>query len=64
MDTVVGEKGGTKEVLLVVSERCSRKELIYKIKNKSQHEVIKVLNRLERKHGMHIPIALGKEVQT
>lgn len=51
MDTVVGGKGGTKEVLLVLSERSSRKELIYKIKNKSQHEVIKVLNRLERKHG-------------
>lgn len=31
MDTVGGGKGGNKEVLLVLSERCSRKELIYKI---------------------------------
>jgi IS30 family transposase len=51
MDTVDGGKGGNKDVLLVLSERCSRKELIFKLKDKSQHEVIKVLNRLERKHG-------------
>jgi IS30 family transposase len=51
MDTVVGGKGGNKDVLLVLSERCSRKELIFKMKDKSQHEVIKVLNRLERRHG-------------
>jgi len=51
MDTVVGGKGGNKDVLLVLSERSSRKELIFKMKDKSQHEVIKVLNRLERKHG-------------
>lgn len=51
MDTVVGGKNGKKDVLLVLSERCSRKELIFKMKEKSQHEVIKALNRLERKHG-------------
>ena len=51
MDTVVGGKGGNKAVLLVLTERHSRKELIYKIKSKSQHEVIKVLNHLERQHG-------------
>lgn len=50
MDTVVGGKGGSREVLLVLSERCTRKELIFKMRDKSQHEVIKVLNRLERKH--------------
>lgn len=51
MDTVVGGRGGNKDVLLVMSERCTRKELIFKIKNKSQHEVIKVLDRLEKKYG-------------
>lgn len=50
MDTVVG-KQGTKTTLLVLSERTLRKEIIYKIKSKSQKEVIRMLNKLERKHG-------------
>ena len=50
MDTVVG-KQGTKTVLLVLSERMTRQELIFKIKSKSQVEVIKIMNRLERKNG-------------
>lgn len=50
MDTVVG-KQGTKTALLVLSERTSRKELIFKIKSKSQSEVIRILDRLERKLG-------------
>ena len=50
MDTVVG-KQGTKTVLLVLSERVMRKELIFKIPSKSQAAVVKVLDRLERKMG-------------
>jgi len=50
MDTVVG-KQGTKTTLLVLSERATRKELIFKINSKSQNEVIRILNRLERKLG-------------
>jgi len=50
MDTVVG-KQGTKTTLLVLSERTTRKELIFKIKSKSQSEVIRILNRLERQLG-------------
>ena len=50
MDTVVGKKG-TKNVLLVFSERTSRKELIFKIKRKSQSEVVRIINRLERRLG-------------
>jgi len=50
MDTVVGKKG-TKTVLLVLSERVMRKELIFKIPSKSQAAVVKVLDRLERKMG-------------
>jgi len=50
MDTVVG-KQGTKTVLLVLSERMARQELIFKIKSKSQNEVIKIINRLERQNG-------------
>jgi IS30 family transposase len=48
MDTVVG-KQGTKKTLLVLSERTLRKELIFKINSKSQSEVIRILDRLERK---------------
>lgn len=47
MDTVVG-KVGTKAALLVLSERKTREEIIFKIKAKTQDEVIRCLNRLER----------------
>lgn len=50
MDTVVG-KQGTKTVLMVLSERVTRKELIFKIPSKSQVAVVKVLDKLERKMG-------------
>ena len=52
MDTVVG-KSGTKAALLVLSERKTREELIFKLKSKSQSEVHRYLDRLERKHGRH-----------
>lgn len=51
MDTVVG-KQGTKTVLMVLSERVTRKELIFKIPSKSQAAVVTVLDKLERKMGM------------
>lgn len=50
MDTVVG-KQGTKAALLVFTEIASRKELIFKIKGKTQDEVIRVLDSIERKIG-------------
>ncbi len=50
MDTVVGKKG-TKACLLVLTERMTRQELVYKMTNKSQECVIKVLNSLERRLG-------------
>lgn len=50
MDTVVG-KQGTKTVLMVLSERVTRKELIFKILSKSQVCVVNVLDKLERKMG-------------
>jgi IS30 family transposase len=51
MDTVVGKRG-TKTVLMVLSERVTRKELIFKIPSKSQVAVVKELDKLERKMGM------------
>lgn len=47
MDCVVG-KG--KACLLVLTERMSRKELIYKLKSKTQKEVKAVIDKLERKY--------------
>jgi IS30 family transposase len=48
MDLVVGS---TRACLLVLTERHSRRELIYKIPSKEQKYVIAVLDRLERKLG-------------
>lgn len=50
MDCIVGQKRD-KKVLLVLTERCTRKNLIFKMDSKSQEEVCKVLDRLERKYG-------------
>ena len=50
MDTVVG-KQGTKTVLLVLTERKTRQEIIFKMKSKSEACVIKTLDKLERKMG-------------
>lgn len=50
MDTVVGKKG-TKEVLLVLSERKYREEMILKLKGKTEECVVKAIDKLERKLG-------------
>ena len=50
MDTVVG-KAKTKTVLMVLTERLSRQEIIRKIKSKSQYCIVKELDKLERKMG-------------
>ena len=51
MDTVVGCQGGNKDCLLVLTERKTRFEYIFKIPDKSQHSVIRVLDRLESTYG-------------
>lgn len=48
MDTVVG-KG--KHCLLVLTERLCRKEIIIKLKSRSQKEVVNALDKLERRWG-------------
>lgn len=50
MDTVVGERG-RKAVLLVLTERMTRREIVRKIKSKSQFHVVKELDKIERKFG-------------
>ena len=51
MDTVVGRKG-TSAVLLVLSERKLRQEIMLKLQSKSQYCVVKALDKLERKLGV------------
>ena len=48
MDLVIGR---TRVCLLVLTERKNRRELIFKLPNKTQGAVKAVLDRLERKHG-------------
>lgn len=50
MDSVLGKKK-TKEALLVLSERYSRKEIIIKVKDHTSASVVRALDRLERKMG-------------
>lgn len=50
MDTVVGKKG-TKEVLLVLTERKTLQEIVRKMKSKSEYSLVKELDKIERKLG-------------
>ena len=49
MNTVVG-KSGTTAALLVLSERMTREEIIFKLAGKTQAEVIRCLDSLEKKY--------------
>lgn len=51
MDCVVGKQGGSGAVLLVLTERSTRKEIIRKMKDKKQGSVKEVLDKLERQQG-------------
>lgn len=51
MDCVVGKQGGSGAVLLVLSERKSRQEIIYKMADKTQGSVQMQLDKLEKRYG-------------
>lgn len=51
MDTVYSGKDKSKTALLVLSERMTREELIFKIKNRESETILKIINKLERKLG-------------
>ncbi len=51
MDTVVGKAKGGGPVLLVLTERLTRYEIIMKIASKTTKEVVRSLNRIERNLG-------------
>ena len=50
MDTVIGKRAGKGQVLLVLTERYTRYEFIIKLKSKTQLEVKKALDKLERRY--------------
>lgn len=52
MDTVVGKQGGSKECLLVLTERKTRNEYICRIPDKSQDSVVKALDNLLSIYGL------------
>ena len=51
MDTVVGARGNSKKSLLVLTERKTRKEIIFLLKDHTSAAVVNALDRLERKLG-------------
>ncbi len=51
MDTVVGGQGKGKSCLLVLTERASREELIFKMPNKKAESTVKTLDKLEKELG-------------
>ncbi len=52
MDCVIG-KQTTKNVLLVLTERLTRYEIIYKMPNKKADSVVHCINKLEYKYGKY-----------
>ena len=51
MDTVIGTRKGAGPVLLVLTERETRQEIILKMRAKTAAETVRCLNRLERQYG-------------
>jgi transposase, IS30 family len=51
MDCVVGKRAGKGAVLLVLSERAIREEIIIKIPGKTQENVVNALDELEKVYG-------------
>lgn len=51
MDLVVGKAGGDKTVLLTMTERTSRREIVRKLPDKTQASVIHEMDVLERQMG-------------
>ena len=50
-DSVVGKRKGRGPVLLTLTERMTREEIIIKVKSKTKESMIKAFNKLERKYG-------------
>ena len=62
MDTVYSGKGKGKECLLVLTERKTRFEEIYYMKSRTQEEVVKALDDIERRIGLPAFISRYKTI--
>lgn len=51
MDSVIGQRGKSKNALLVLTERKTRNEIIFKLPNHTDEAVVAALDRLERHWG-------------
>ena len=51
MDLMIGKRGGCKEVLLTMTERKTRKEVMRKLPDKTQKSVVNALDIMERHMG-------------
>ena len=51
MDSVIGKRGVSKNVLLVLTERKTRDEIIFKLPDHTDEAVVAALDRLERRYG-------------
>lgn len=51
MDSVMGQQGKSKNALVVLTERKTRYEKIFKVKDHTAASVVKCINSLERKWG-------------
>ncbi|MBR1392132.1 MAG: IS30 family transposase [Lachnospiraceae bacterium] len=51
MDSVIGKKGVSKNALLVLTERKTRDEIIFKLPNHTDEAVVAALDKLERRYG-------------
>ena len=51
MDSVLGKRGKSKNTLLVLTERKTRNEIIFKLPDHTDEAVVAALDRLERKWG-------------
>jgi len=62
IDLVVGGQGEGSAVLLTLTERKTRKEIIRKLKDKTQHAVIRAMNGIERQMGKEAFRAVFKSI--
>ena len=51
MDLIVGGKGCSKDVLLTVIERKTRRQIVRKLPNKKQCSVSRAINKMEKEYG-------------
>jgi IS30 family transposase len=51
MDSVIGKRGKSKNTLLVLTERKTRDEIIFKLRDHAAESVVEALDMLERRYG-------------